>query len=76
MGTEAGRRSWSVGVLTPYACTVLDAFGLGRSPFGSDCPVRRPAVTYPEVIATGMAVRTCHLSVTTRPAPHQEAPCA
>jgi L-fuconolactonase len=94
MVTEADWGSWTVAALTPYADTVLDAFGPGRLMFGSDWPVCRLAATYAEVIAvaralttglspaerhdvfTGTAARTYDLSVTARPAPPQEPPCA
>ncbi|BBC38750.1 Amidohydrolase [Streptomyces graminofaciens] len=51
MVTEADWGSWTVAALTPYADTVLDAFGPGRLMFGSDWPVCRLAATYTEVIA-------------------------
>lgn len=51
MVTEADWGSWSVAALTPYADTVLDAFGPARLMFGSDWPVCRLAATYAEVLA-------------------------
>jgi L-fuconolactonase len=51
MVTEADWGSWTVAALTPYADTVLDAFGPGRLMFGSDWPVCRLAATYAEVVA-------------------------
>ncbi|MDF3144570.1 MULTISPECIES: amidohydrolase family protein [unclassified Streptomyces] len=51
MVTEADWDSWTVAALTPYADTVLDAFGPERLMFGSDWPVCRLAATYTEVIA-------------------------
>ncbi|MDW4904223.1 amidohydrolase family protein [Streptomyces sp. ADMS] len=51
MVTEADWDSWTVAALTPYADTVLDAFGPGRLMFGSDWPVCRLAASYAEVIA-------------------------
>ncbi|WP_369229514.1 amidohydrolase [Streptomyces sp. R21] len=51
MVTEADWDFWTIAALTPYADTVLDAFGPGRLMFGSDWPVCRLAATYAEVIA-------------------------
>ncbi|KUN74414.1 amidohydrolase [Streptomyces canus] len=51
MVTEVDWHSWTVAALTPYADTVLAAFGPGRLMFGSDWPVCRLAATYAEVIA-------------------------
>ncbi|GAP51570.1 amidohydrolase family protein [Streptomyces azureus] len=51
MVTEADWDSWTIAALTPYADTVLDAFGPARLMFGSDWPVCRLAATYAEVVA-------------------------
>ncbi|MYT03423.1 MULTISPECIES: amidohydrolase family protein [Streptomyces] len=51
MVTEADWDSWTVAALTPYADTVLDAFGPGRLMFGSDWPVCRLAASYAEVVS-------------------------
>ncbi len=56
MVTEADWGSWTVADLTPYADTVLDAFGPVRLMFGSDWPVCRLAATYAEVIAVARAL--------------------
>ncbi|MGW0820117.1 amidohydrolase family protein [Streptomyces sp. NPDC002845] len=48
--TEADWDSWTVAHLTPYADTVLDAFGPERLMFGSDWPVCRLAADYAEVV--------------------------
>jgi predicted TIM-barrel fold metal-dependent hydrolase len=58
MVTEADWSSWTIEALTPYADTVLDAFGPGRLMFGSDWPVCRLAATYAEVIAVAHALTT------------------
>jgi L-fuconolactonase len=47
--TEADWRHWSVGDLTPYVESALDAFGPDRLMFGSDWPVCTLAATYREV---------------------------
>ncbi|MGW2560380.1 amidohydrolase family protein [Streptomyces sp. NPDC001514] len=52
MVTEADRASWTVHDLRPYARTVLDAFGPGRTMYGSDWPVCRLASSYGEVLDT------------------------
>ncbi|MFF5372783.1 amidohydrolase family protein [Streptomyces sp. NPDC013187] len=51
MVTEADWASWTVEDLTPYADTVLDAFGPGRVMFGSDWPVCQLAGSYADVVA-------------------------
>ncbi|MEV8229195.1 amidohydrolase family protein [Streptomyces sp. NPDC079167] len=48
--TEADPRTWTVEDLRPYADTVIDAFGPGRTMFGSDWPVCRLAASYTEVL--------------------------
>ncbi|MBV6702505.1 amidohydrolase [Kitasatospora aureofaciens] len=48
--TEARRDAWSVAELRPYADTALDAFGPGRTMFGSDWPVCLLAASYEEVV--------------------------
>lgn len=50
MVTEADPDSWTVDDLSPYAETVLDAFGPDRLMFGSDWPVCTLAATYGEVL--------------------------
>ncbi|MFC8195013.1 amidohydrolase family protein [Streptomyces sp. NPDC057298] len=52
MVTEADPRGWTTDDLTPYADTVLDAFGPGRLMFGSDWPVCTLAASYAEVADT------------------------
>ncbi|MFD7441297.1 amidohydrolase family protein [Streptomyces sp. NPDC059909] len=52
MVTEADWASWTVKDLRPYARTVLDAFGPGRTMYGSDWPVCRLASSYGEVLDT------------------------
>ncbi|WP_049573827.1 amidohydrolase family protein [Nonomuraea sp. SBT364] len=49
MVTEAGRTSWRVADLRPYAETVLEAFGPERVMFGSDWPVCLLAAGYERV---------------------------
>jgi L-fuconolactonase len=56
MVTEAAWSTWTTPDLSPYADTVLDAFGPGRLMFGSDWPVCRLAATYGEVVATARAL--------------------
>lgn len=48
--TEADPRTWTVEDLRPYADTVVDAFGPGRTMFGSDWPVCRLATGYTNVL--------------------------
>jgi L-fuconolactonase len=48
--TEAAHDAWAIADLSPYAETVLDAFGAGRTMFGSDWPVCLLAASYDEVI--------------------------
>ncbi|WAU83691.1 amidohydrolase family protein [Streptomyces sp. Qhu-G9] len=52
MVTEADPRGWTAGDLTPYADTVLEAFGPGRLMFGSDWPVCTLVASYAEVADT------------------------
>ncbi|WP_351222892.1 amidohydrolase family protein [Streptomyces sp. NPDC002133] len=52
MVTEADWRAWTADDLRPYARTVLDAFGPGRTMYGSDWPVCRLASSYGEVLDT------------------------
>jgi L-fuconolactonase len=56
MVTEAAWDSWTIAALTPYADTVLDAFGPARLMFGSDWPVCRLVATYAEVVAVARAL--------------------
>jgi L-fuconolactonase len=56
MVTEADWHSWQPADLTPYADTVLDAFGPDRLMFGSDWPVCRLAASYAEVVDTARAL--------------------
>ncbi|MEY9490437.1 putative TIM-barrel fold metal-dependent hydrolase [Streptomyces calvus] len=58
--TEAAPGSWSHGDLRPYADVVLDAFGPGRTMFGSDWPVCTLEAAYGDVLATARAL-TGHL---------------
>ncbi|MBV7696207.1 amidohydrolase [Streptomyces sp. TRM70350] len=51
MVTEADWDFWTVEDFTPYADTVLDAFGPGRVMYGSDWPVCRLAASYAEVMS-------------------------
>ncbi|MER5459814.1 amidohydrolase family protein [Streptomyces sp. NPDC002668] len=54
--TEAAWSTWTTPDLSPYADTVLDAFGPGRLMFGSDWPVCRLAAGYGEVVAAARAL--------------------
>lgn len=54
--TEASWSTWTVPGLSPYADTVLDAFGPARLMFGSDWPVCTLAASYAEVVATARAL--------------------
>ncbi|MFF0061217.1 amidohydrolase family protein [Streptomyces sp. NPDC005279] len=54
--TEAAWSTWTTTDLSPYADTVLDAFGPGRLMFGSDWPVCRLAAGYGEVVASARAL--------------------
>lgn len=56
MVTQAAWPTWTTSDLSPYADTVLDAFGPGRLMFGSDWPVCRLAATYGEVVAAARAL--------------------
>lgn len=56
MVTEAAWPTWTTPDLSPYADTVLDAFGPGRLMFGSDWPVCRLAASYAEVLAAARAL--------------------
>ncbi|GGP42649.1 amidohydrolase family protein [Streptomyces calvus] len=58
--TEAAPGSWSHADLRPYADVVLDAFGPGRTMFGSDWPVCTLEAAYGDVLATARAL-TGHL---------------
>ena len=49
--TEADWKRWTVKQLAEVATVVLDAFGPGRTMFGSDWPVCLLAVSYPQVVA-------------------------
>jgi L-fuconolactonase len=48
--TEADWKAWTVEDLRPYADVVLEAFGPGRTMFGSDWPVCRLAASYADVV--------------------------
>jgi len=52
MVTEADPGRWTVDDLRPYADTDLEAFGPGRTMFGSDWPVCTLAATYGQVVET------------------------
>lgn len=52
MVTEAHWDTWTTADLRPYADTALEAFGAGRTMFGSDWPVCLLAATYSEVYDT------------------------
>ncbi|GAA3167129.1 amidohydrolase family protein [Planomonospora alba] len=54
--TEAGRDTWTVEDLRPYAEVVLEAFGPDRVMFGSDWPVCLLAAPYERVVEAARAL--------------------
>ena len=61
LATEADHATWDVGALRPYADTLLELFGPGRTMFGSDWPVCLLAGSYAEILHAGESL-TDHLS--------------